>query len=209
LNDFVRARLLAVDLQRDFTRPGGACYVPRSSVGFVTGVLFPFMRDEGLLAAEIVSDYRQPRPGDERDCCKPGEDGYTSELPASLRKGVQWVKCMNSPLWTREGIGDENAEPGLPYQDPGRFDAWLLDHVGPPDEARVVVFGLNADACVLCAVQELAFRGYEVYVLDEGTDVASGDQREKEDFLGGAPFTHWGKRVRWGESKGWFQDAGV
>lgn len=184
---------LCVDLQNDFSLPGGECYVPRHSVEFIRGTLFPWMKENGLFCSEIISDYRQPRPGDERDCCRPGEWGYASLLDDDLRYGSSWIKSMNSPVWTRKNKGDPEIEPGEPYPDPGRFNEWLLDHIGPP--SRVIIFGLTADCCVLCTVQELRFRGYEPFVLSEATDVRSGSLSEKEMFLSGSPFNFWGEAV--------------
>jgi nicotinamidase-related amidase len=197
-----KVSLVCIDLQNDFSSEGGACYLPKPSVGFILEVLCPILEKVSLGVSEIVSDYRQPRPGDERDCCRPGEWGYISLLPDAIRKGRPWVKSMNSPVWIRDGIGDPEAVPGEPYPDPKRFGDWLIEQIGDRDEAgKVIMFGLTADCCVLAAVQELKWRGYDVKVLSEATDVRSGDQKEKEDFLSSPPFTFWGSRVGWEELK--------
>ncbi|MGA1820347.1 MAG: cysteine hydrolase family protein [Thermoplasmatota archaeon] len=197
--------IICVDLQNDFASEGGGCYQKRPSVDFLLENLFPYLKSTGSMVAEIISDYRQPRPGDDRDCCRPGEWGYESLLPEDLRKGVPWVKCMNSPIWTRPGIGDPSATPGEPFQDPGRFGDWLDGHVGKrEDVCSVVIVGLTADCCVLSVVQELRWRGFDVLVLSEGTDVRSGDPLEKKRFLSSPPFTFWGRSITFPELKGWF-----
>lgn len=192
--------LLCIDLQNDFSSNGGSFYKERPSVQFATDILFPYLMERKQLVAEVISDYRQPRPGDDRDCCRPGEWGYESILPPSLRKGKQWIKSMNSPVWTRNGIGDPESEPGEPYPDPNDFGEWLNKHVGPRDHIdTVIVFGLTVDCCVLAAVQELRWRGYNVRVLEEATDLRSGDQEEKAKFLSNPPFTFWGSSIRFDE----------
>jgi len=186
--------LVFVDLQYDFTCPGGACFAPRPCVEFVRTTLFPLMREKGIKACEITSDYRQPRPGDARDCCRPGEWGYRSEVPIELVHGERLVKSMNSPLWTREGIGDPQALPGAPFQDPVRLDAWIRDNIGGRGSCpEVVLAGLTLDACVLCAAQELTFRGYKVSILEEATDTRSGRQEEKRSMLRTPPVAFWSK----------------
>jgi nicotinamidase-related amidase len=195
--------LVCVDFQRDFTSPGGAFYAPRPSVDFVKDILVPFLRERALKLHEIVSDYRQPRPGDPRDCCRPGEEGFESEIPADVKYPNIWLKAMNSPVWVRENIGDAGRAPGLPYPDPGGFSAWLESAVGSAGEAGpVVLFGLTLDRCLLCTAQELGFRGYDIRILAEGTDTASGSQEEKRYLLEHPPLTYWARPVTWGGLKG-------
>jgi nicotinamidase-related amidase len=195
-------QFISIDLQNDFSSEGGICYNFRPSVQFVKETLFPYLIGRSMVASEIVSDYRQPRAGDDRDCCRPGEWGYNSILPDDIRKGSKWVKSMNSPVWIREGIGDPDRTPGEPFPDPGGFNDWLLDHIGDKDEVDLVVlFGLTADCCVLSSVQELKWRGFEVRVLSDATDVRSGDQDEKRKFLSTPPFSFWGKSIGWDELK--------
>ncbi|MFO8051023.1 MAG: cysteine hydrolase family protein [Thermoplasmatota archaeon] len=195
-----RTSFLCVDLQNDFASPKGRYYRPRESVRFDIEVLFPWMEEKKVGCAEIVSDYRQPRRGDPRDCCRPGEWGFHSLLPDSVRKGAPWIKSMNSPLWTRENAGRPDVGPGPPYPDTDGFDGWLVENLGRPDDTeRVHVFGLTADCCVLCTVQELRFRGYEPVVISDATDVRSGDPKEKELFLSRPPFTYWGRSETFNE----------
>ena len=146
-----RIVFIAVDLQNEFASKGGSHFVLRPSVGFVKDVLIGFLRKKGIRTAEIISDYRQPRPGDPRDICRPGEWGYESIIPRDIVKNDVWVKCMNPPIWVRDNIGDPEKEPGIPYQDPKRFDSWLSENVGSPgDTDNIVLFGLTLDRCVLC-----------------------------------------------------------
>jgi nicotinamidase-related amidase len=110
---------------------------------------------------------------------------------------------MNSPIWVRKNIGDPKREPGIPYQDPGSFDKWLLSTLGgKKDVKRVILFGLTLDACILCTAQELTFRGYEVEVIYEGTDTRSGRKKEKEYQLSNPPVTFWLKRLDWSDLLG-------
>jgi len=194
--------IICIDLQNDFASDGGICYRRRPSVDFLAKEFFPYIRSRDITISEIISDYRQPRPGDERDCCRPGEWGYESLLPGNLRKGSQWVKSMNSPIWTRSGVGNADARPGEPFQDPEGFGNWLKEHVGSREEVRAVgLIGLTADCCVLSAAQELRWRGFDVLVISEGTDVRSGDETEKEWFLSHPPFTFWGRSISFPELK--------
>ena len=189
--------IICVDFQKDFTTEGGSEYRIRSSVTFVKKVLTPFLVEKKVEVSEIVSDYRQPRPGDKGDCCRPGEIGFESDLsPEVQRSGSPWVKCMNSPIWTREGIGDPAVAPGLPYQDPEAFSSWLHESVGPPRE--VLLFGLTLDCCILCTSQELCFRGYKVKIIEEATDTWSGNQ-----WLKGMLFTSLSPVMNWASSISW------
>ena len=116
--------------------------------------------------AEIVSDYRQPRPGDPRDCCRPGEWGYDSVIPRDVVSEKVWVKTMNSPVWTRDNAGIKDAEPGLPRPDMDAFKSWLEDTIGQP--GPVILVGLTLDRCILSTAQELTYLGYQVKVIEEG-----------------------------------------
>lgn len=196
-----RIPLICVDIQNDFSSEGGVFYRHRPSVQFMKEILFPYLSEKRIKVSEIISDYRQPRPGDERDCCRPGEWGFDSILPGHLRNGKPWIKSMNSPVWTRKGIGNREIEPGEPYPDPDNFRFWLDDHIGPRGDHAVVVFGLTADCCVLATVQELRWRGYEVKVLEEATDLRSGDQNDRTEFLTKPPFTYWGSSIKFEELK--------
>lgn len=104
---------------------------------------------------------------------------------------------MNSPIWTRENIGESNKEPGLPYEDPIAFGKWLDKVVGKPNDVEVVLIGLTIDCCVLCTSQELSMRGYKVYILEEGVDPYSGSQDEKEQILRGPVLNNWAKPIKW------------
>jgi len=187
-----------VDFQRDFTEPGGAAFAPRPSVKFVQNVVVPFFREKGIKAAEIVSDYRQPRPGDKRDICRPGERGFESGIPDDVRLAEVWIKSQNSPAWTRENAGNPDKSPGPPYPDPQGFTDWLKHTIGVPAETGMVVLsGLTLDRCVLCTAQELTFRGYNVGILREATDPASGDPSEREWLLTHPPVLYWARAVSW------------
>jgi nicotinamidase-related amidase len=193
---------IIVDFQKDFTESGGAHYKARPCVDFIKGTLVSFLRENHIKMAEIISDYRQPRPGRKGDFCRPGTNGYLSDIPGDVKKSPVWIKAANSPLWTRQHIGEANKQPGLPYQDPAGFDAWLDQTVGKPEDTDIILCGVTIDRCVLCTAQELYFRGYTVSILDEATDSYSGDQKEKAQILHGPIVSNWAKPITWQEIQG-------
>lgn len=197
----MQTRIISVDLQKDFSAKGGKEFRLRPSVGFIRNTLIPFLRKRNIKIAEIVSDYRQPRPGDRGDCCHPGEDGYVSEIPDDIKLKNVWIKSMNSPIWARENIGVANKKTGLPYQDPEAFIKWLYSTVGKPEEVEIILIGLTIDCCVFCTAQELKWQAYNVKILKEGVDTYSGDQKEKEMILNNIPLTNWATVISWSELK--------
>ena len=194
--DTANTRVLFIDLQYDFTREGGKEFKPRPCVDFIRKTAVPFLMNNPIEVAEIVSDYRQPRPGDRGDCCHPGEWGYTSEIHENLKRSWVWIKCMNSPVWTRRSAGHHKKEPELPHPAPEAFGSWTLNTLGNPG-TTVVLAGLTLDCCVLCAAQELNWRGYDVKILREGTDTYSGSAKEKEYLLSHPPITNWATPISW------------
>lgn len=193
----MKVKLISVDLQKDFALKGGKHYKIRPSVEFVQNTLTPFLTANNIKVAEIISDYRQPRPGDRDESCIPGTWGYESIVPKDI-VSAQWIKCMNSPLWTRENIGNPEKTPGLPYQDTKAFGKWLEESIGNPNEITPVLFGLTIDCCVLSTLQELNWRGYYPLVLEEGVDPYSGDQSEKKALFK-SPISNWAEVVSWKE----------
>jgi nicotinamidase-related amidase len=195
-------KFISIDFQNDFTTEKGICYLPRPSVFFVEKLLVPYLKQENIKISEIISDYRQPRPGDRGDSCHPGEWGYESQIPNEVKHDDIWIKCMNSPIWIRENIGDKSKDPGLPYQAPEEFDNWLIKNIGQPnDDLEVILFGLTVDCCVLCTAQQLSWRGYKVRILDKATDTYSGKQKEKEYILNNPPLNNWASKISWEEIK--------
>ena len=79
-------QFLAVDLQNDFASEGGKHYKIRPSINFDKDVLFPFLKQKNIKISEIISDYRQPRPGDRDHSCVPSTWGYESIVPKELVK---------------------------------------------------------------------------------------------------------------------------
>ena len=196
----MKTKIVSIDFQKDFTAEGGRCYKPRPAVDFVKNILAPYLAEKKIRIAEIISDYRQPRPGDRGDCCRPGEWGYESEIPDAIKDEGAWIKCMNSPIWVRENIGDPNKKPGLPYQDPEKFNGWIEREIGRPNETEILLIGLTLDCCVLCAAQEFSFRGYKVKILKEAVDSYSGRPEDKE-ALGKTPVRNWADMITWDESQ--------
>lgn len=191
-------RIIAVDLQKDFTAEGGIWYQPRPCVQFIKDTFVPFLAEKNIKIAEIITDYRLPHTRDDINGCVPGTQGFISEIPDDLRTCV-WIKSMNSPVWIRENIGAPDKEPGMPYQDPEAFTEWLHSTIGAPGETEVVLIGLALDCCILCTAQELSWRGYKVTVLSEAVDTESGNQEEKERLLNGPPLSNWAKSIHWKE----------
>ncbi|MBU1419894.1 MAG: isochorismatase family protein [Proteobacteria bacterium] len=192
---------ISVDLQKDFSAAGGACYQDRPCVDFIRKIFIPHCRKHGIQLAEIVSDYRQPRPGLPFAHCIPGTAGYESELPGNIKHPQVWIKCMHSPVWVREHGGSAAEAPGEPYSDPKGFTSWLASIIGPPDNSKpIVLIGLTLDCCVLCTAQELFFRGYRVEFLTEAVDTYCGSQEEKHSLFR-VPLANWGKAVSWQEIK--------
>lgn len=194
-----RHEFISVDLQNDFASEGGKHFIPRESVKFSKEALFPFLMQSNLKICEIFSDYRQPRPGDRDESCVPGTWGHESIVPQELVKS-RWLKCMNSPIWVRENIGDPTKPPGLPYQNPQAFSEWLKETVGEPGGTTPVVFGLTIDCCVLATLQELSWRGWHPLVLKEGVDHYSGKLEDKEAVLN-TTASNWSALVTWDELK--------
>ena len=195
-------KFISVDFQKDFSSERGKHFKKRISVKFVKEVLIPYLIEHKIKIAEIISDYRLPRPADPDDSCRAGEWGYESEIPEDIKLRPIWVKCMNSPIWTRKNIGNSEKEAGLPYQDPEAFTNWANKLMGKPsDSDEVILFGLTADCCVFCTAQELSWRGYHVKVLAEGVSTYSGSEQEKKMILNNPPFTNWAEVISWGDLK--------
>ncbi len=195
----MKYEFLAVDIQNDFAAEGGRHYKNRPSIHFDKEILFPFLKEKEVKINEIISDYRQPRPGDRDESCVPGTWGYESIIPKEQVK-TQWIKCMNSPVWVRENIGNPDKKAGLPYQDTKAFGEWLGKNIGKPEEVTPVVFGLTLDCCVLSTLQELSWRGYYPLVLKEATDHYRATEEAKEAVLN-SPIPNWADVITWQELK--------
>jgi len=197
-----KIKIISVDLQKEFSAKGGKHYRPHPNVRFIKNILVPFLRKRDIKIAEIISDYRQPRPGDLDDSTRPGEIGYISEIPDDVKLKKIWIKCMNSPIWTRKNIGNPNKKPGLPFQNAKAFTKWLNSTIGKPEKVNeVILIGLTVDCCVFCTAQELKFRGYNVKILTEAVDIYSGNKKEKDMILNNKPLLNWAKVISWKELK--------
>jgi nicotinamidase-related amidase len=190
---------ISVDLQNDFASKGGKGYTYKPSIDFLKKEIFPCFQRKNIKVNEIISDYRQPRPGDRGDLCYPGTWGYESILPSKLRKSL-WIKCMNSPIWVRDNIGNPDKEPGLPYQDTKAFSEWLNKNIGKPKDVTPVVFGLTIDCCVLSTLQELNWRGYYPLVVEEAVDHRTGKREDKMKVLV-STIENWSDIVSWQDLK--------
>jgi|TARA_B100001079_G_scaffold150757_1_gene129300 nicotinamidase-related amidase len=198
-------KFISVDLQNDFADKDGVYSASGPSVLFLKETVFPFLKEQNIKINEIISDYRQPRPGDRGDCCRPGEWGYKSIVPKEIVNST-WVKCMNSPVWIRDNIGNPDKEPGLPYSDPDKFGKWLKENIGNPESVVPVVFGLTIDCCVLSTLQELSWRGYYPLVLKEGVAHSSGEKEDTENILE-SPIPNWAEVISWEDLKDKFNKS--
>ena len=192
----MRYEFIAVDIQNEFATEGGKFYTPKPSVEFLKSTMFPYLRERGIQVNDIISDYRQPRPGDSGDGCAPGTWGYESLIPDDLRKSL-WIKAMNSPIWIREHGGDGSKVPGKPYPDSAAFGKWVEENIGAPETTRPVLFGLTIDCCVLSAVQEFRWRGFSPVVIREAVDHASGKEDDKDIVLEKTALSWWSEAVDW------------
>ncbi len=193
-------KFISIDFQKEFTTKEGKWFNSGRSVEFVKNKVILFLQEHKIKISEIISDYRQPRPGDSGDGCYPGTDGYESEILVDVKNKDIWVKCMNSPLWIRDNGGIPDSNPGLPYQDTEKFSIWLKNNIGEPKDVEfVVLIGLTIDCCVLCTAQELTFRGYNVKIIEEATDPAGGEEKYKKSIITKSPLLNWAEVIKWEE----------
>src|SRR3989338_6771309 len=94
-------KFISVDLQKEFSSKEGKHYNPHENVDFIKKTLIPFLRENNIKIAEIISDYRQPRPGDLDDSTRPGEDGYLSEIPEDIKLENVWIKFIKSSIFIK------------------------------------------------------------------------------------------------------------
>lgn len=196
----MKYEFIAVDIQNEFATEGGKFYSPKPSIKFLNQILFPYLKEKGIKINEIISDYRQPRPGDGGDGCHPGSWGYKSLAPDELRKSL-WIKAMNSPIWIRENGGDADKAPGKPYPDSESFGKWIEENIGSPETVRPIIFGLTIDCCVMSAVQEFRWRGFRPIVIREAVDHASGKEEDKNIVLEKTAVSWWSDVMSWEEFK--------
>ncbi len=196
----MKYEFVAVDIQNEFASKGGKFYTPKPSVSFIQKKLFPYLLKKDIKINEIISDYRQPRPGDSGDGCYPGSWGYESIIPKELQKSL-WVKSMNSPIWMRKNAGKINLKPGLPYADSKAFGKWIDKNIGKPGKVVPVIFGLTIDCCVLSTIAEFRWRGFEPIVIIEAVDHASGKEKDKKAVLEKTGIRWWARVMSWEEFK--------
>ena len=197
----MKTKIISIDFQKEFTEEGGYCYRDRPSVNFVKETFIPHLIERGIKIAEIISDYRWPRlKVHKKEYCIPGTVGFESEIPTDAKVGDIWIKCANSPIWTRDNIGDATKQAGVPYQDTEKFSNWIKQEIGGPEETEILLIGLTLDCCILSVAQEFCWRGYKVRILKEAVDTFSGDQKEKE-MLCKTLLYNWAQIVSWEEIK--------
>ena len=190
-------KIISVDFQHDFAVAGGRWHLPRPAVEFLLSELIPHISNTEHKIAEIISDYRLPRPSETEAYCVPGEWGYESLIPEDMRHSERWIKAMNSPCWTRENAGCADKPAGEPYVAAIAFSDWLSRTIGPIGVGlEVALIGLTLDCCILSTAQELYYRGYKVFFVREAVDTYNGTQAEK-DFLFKTPLSMWGQPIDW------------
>ena len=183
----MKYEFIAVDIQNDFATEGGKFYTYKPSITFLKENIFPYLKEKNIKVNEIVSDYRQPRPGDYGEGCIPGEWSYESVMPKDLQKSL-WVKCMNSPIWIRKNGGNPKKKAGLPYADSKKFGKWIKKNIGNREDTTPVIFGLTIDCCVLSTVQEFRWRGFNPIVI-------------RDIVLEKTALRWWGKTMNWEDFK--------
>jgi len=196
----MRYEFIVVDIQNDFATEGGKFYTHKPSITFLKKNIFPYLEEKKIRINEIVSDYRQPRPGDYGEGCIPGEWGYESIMPKDLQKSL-WVKCMNSPIWIRKNIGNKNKKPGIPFADSKAFGKWIKKNIGTIEETTPVIFGLTIDCCVLSTVQEFRWRGFKPIIIREAVDTSNGIIEDRDIVLEKTALRWWGKTMDWEDFK--------
>ena len=196
----MNVKFICVDFQKEFSDEKGQWVNHGASVQFIKNILIKDFRDRKIKVNEIISDYRQPRPGDSGNGCIPGTSGYESDIPNDIKNPNQWIKCMNSPIWIRDNIGNPNLNPGIPYQDSIKFGEWLEKYIGKYYEVDLVIlFGLTMDCCVMCTAQELTWRGYNVKILFEATDPMNNVKNYKEQLSSNSPILNWADIIYYDE----------
>jgi nicotinamidase-related amidase len=193
-------KIVSIDFQNDFTAINGKCFELRPSVKFIKNIFIPYLFKKDIKIAEIISDYRGLKLSNNDYCCVPGSWGYKSEIPEEVRRGSVWIKCMNSPVWIKKNIGNSAKQSGAPYSNHKKFNEWVKKTIGMPKDVIIVLIGLTLDCCVLCAAQEFNFLGYDVKILEEGTDVYSGVKSDKE-FLFKSTINNWASPITWEKLK--------
>ncbi len=197
----MKYKFVAVDIQNYFFfKKKNDVYIQKSLINFLNKELFPYFIKNKIKVDEIISDYRQPRPGDAGNLCHPGTWGYESAIPSKLRKSL-WIKCMNSPIWIRDNIGDKNKKPGLPYPDSEKFGRWIKKNIGEPSKVIPVIFGLTIDCCVLSTIQEFRWRGYKPIVIIEAVGHADGSEKDKKVVLEKTAVSWWSNVMNWNKFK--------
>lgn len=195
-------KIISVDFQKDFTARDGFAYKPRASVDFIKNILIPFLKQNNIKIAEIISDYREIPLSSRGFFCQPGTIGYESEIPDDVKLKDAWIKCQHSPIWTRENIGIADKNPGKPYPDPEKFEKWLKSTVGEPQKnSFIILIGLTVNCCILSLAQELFFRGYAVKILGEATDDYLGNLENKKNALELIGANRWAETIDYNDFK--------
>lgn len=206
----MKLSIISVDYQNDFCAAGGRYYKERPCHAFIQNEFIPFLKEHDIKLAEIVCDYRLPRPNETEEWCVPGEWGFLSAIDSAVKLPNIWVKGMHSPEWVRGNGCDSLKKPGIPYQDSEAFNNWLISTIGTPENAgMVVLIGLTLDVCVLCTAQQLSFRGYDVRVLKEGSDIydledvaiLTKNNIDYKDVLFSTSHREFARLINWNELK--------
>lgn len=197
----MKVRLLSIDMQNDFVSEGGRWYKRKECVDYFKFFVAPFLREGGFRLSMIVSDYTLPRNNGSCSYCVPGTWGFESIVPEDLVNPNRWIKAARSPTWVREVSG------AYPVQRPDQFTQWLAESVGNPSpDLLVCLMGVDLECCVFCVVQELYLRGYNVMIIPELVDMASGRGDDKIQCLE-LLYRIWAKPLSWQRARDLLEES--
>lgn len=161
--------IISVDFQKDFSDEKGKHYKQRKNVDFIKNTLVPYFRHGGIKVAEIISDYRLPRPADPDDSCRAGEWGYESEIPEDIKLKPVWAMSyqgkhnedFSSDFFQNEAFpflkrALMNMDDSMPFRGPKEF----------VDGDFRYAFELKGDYQYFTGRESITHKGIEVFFQD-------------------------------------------
>lgn len=190
-------KFIWIDLQNDFASEWWYARRSRPCVSFIKNSLVPFFAENNIKTLEIISDYRLPRKKAKKEKCVPWTWWYQSILPDTIKTNPTRIKSMHSPLWVRKNRWTTN-ETSYAYQDIEWFDNRIKNQIW--SEKEVILYWLTLDCCVLSIAQELSWRWFKVYLLNEWVDMFDGKKQSKDNFIQNNIW-FWAKPITFSEVK--------